>query len=132
MVSLYGKIDHKAICLLISLVEIQRILYQSEENRTSQEILRLHNSCFTHFVQIKDVIGFNLHQITKEKLYGKYLHNLLVHSPIQYRIINGKSINCEGEERFFNRIQQITRTTCSHRTGPRENRSHCWKCHYPN
>ena len=117
LVNLDGKINHKVICLLKSLAEIQRILYGSEENRTSQEILRLHNSCFLHFVQLKEQIGTNLNKITKEKLYGKYLHNLLVHSPVQYRIINGKSINCEGEERFFNTIKQITHTTSSNRPG---------------
>ena len=117
VVNLYGKINHKAICLLKTFVEIQRILYLSEEGRTSQEILRLHNSCFTHFVLLKEVIGFNLHKLTSEKMYGKYMHNLLVHAPMQYRLINGQSINCEGEERFFNTIKQITRTTSSYRPG---------------
>ena len=117
VVNLYRKINHKAICLLKTLVEIQRILYLGEEGRTSQEILRLHNACFTHFVLLKEVIGFNLHKLTRDKLYGKYLHNLLVHSPMQYRLINGQSINCEGEERFFNTIKQITRTTSSYRPG---------------
>ena len=114
VVNLDGEIDHKAICLLKSLVEIQRILYLGEEGRTSREILRLHNSCFTHFVQLKEVIGFHLPKLTREKLYGKYMHNLLVHSPIQYRLINGQSVNCEGEERFFNTIKQITRSTSSY------------------
>ena len=36
---------------------------------------------------------------------------------MQYRLINGQSINCEGEERFFNTIKQITRTTISYRPG---------------
>ena len=96
VVNLDGEIDHKAICLLKSLVEIQRI---------------------THFVQLKEVIGFHLRKLTKEKLYGKYMHNLLVHSPIQYRLINGQSVNCEGEERFFNTIKQITRSTSSYKPG---------------
>ena len=62
-VNLYRKINHKAICLLKTLVEIQRILYLDEEGRKPQEILRLHNSCFTHFVLLKEVIGFNLHKL---------------------------------------------------------------------
>ena len=82
VVNLDGEIDHKTICLLKSLVEIQRILYLGEEGRTSREILRLHNSCFTHFVQLKEVIVFHLRKLTREKLYGKYMHNLLAHSPI--------------------------------------------------
>ena len=45
------------------------------------------------------------------------MHKLLVHSPIQYRLINGQSVNCEGEERFFNTIKQITRSTSSYKPG---------------
>ena len=112
-----GKINNKVVRLLKTLVEIQRILYLRENERTPQEILRLHNSCFQHFVLLKEVIGYEPKKITKEKLYGKYLHNLLVHAPIQYRLINGRSINCEGEERFFNLIKQITGSTSSMKPG---------------
>ena len=115
--AIYGKINNKVLRLLKTLVEIQRIIYLQECGRTSQEILRLHNSCFQHFVLLKEVIGFDLKKLTRRKLYGKYMHNLLVHSPIQLRIINGQSINCEGEERFFNTIKQITATTSSYRPG---------------
>lgn len=117
IVTLDGKINNKAICLLKTLADIQRILYLNELKRNSQEILRLHNACFKHAILLKEVIGFNLKKITREKLYGKYMHNLIVHSPIQYRLINGQSINCEGEERFFNTIKQITGTTSSNRPG---------------
>ena len=72
VVNLDGEIDHKAICLLKSLVEIQRILYLGEEGRTSREILRLHNSCFTHFVQLKEVIGFHLREIIW-KIYAQFV-----------------------------------------------------------
>ena len=74
--------NQRVISLLKTLVEIQRILYSNEEVRTPKEILRLHNSCFQHFILMKEVIGFDLHKITREKLYGKYSHNLLVPAPI--------------------------------------------------
>ena len=45
------------------------------------------------------------------------MHNLLVHSPIQYRLVNGQSIKCEGEERYFNTIKSITGSTSSYRPG---------------
>ena len=116
-VHLDGKVSNKVIRLLKTLTEIQRILYLKENDRTMQEVLRLHNSCFQHTVPMKEVIGFQLKKLTREKLYGKYMHNLLVHSPIQFRIINGRSINCEGEERFFNTIKNITCQTTSYKPG---------------
>ena len=109
--------NQKIIILLKTLIEIQRILYLSEEFRIPKEILRLHNTCFQHFVLLKEIIGFDLHKITREKLYGKYNHNLLVHSPLQYRLVSGKSINCEGEERFFNTIRGITNSTSNYKPG---------------
>lgn len=116
-VKLCGNINNKVICLLKTLIEIQRILYLNEAGWTPQEVLRLHYSCFQHFVWLKEVIGFNLKKITREKLYGKYLHNLLVHAPMQYRMINGQSINCEAEERYFNAIKKISNNTTNFRPG---------------
>ena len=105
--TLYGKI-HK---LLNTLSEIQRILYLGDDFRTPQEILRLHNSCFEHFILSKEV--FKMPRLsagmTRDKPFGKYAHNLLVHAPIRYRIIRGESINAEQEERTFNTIQSITK-----------------------
>ena len=54
---------------------------------------------------------------THEKLYGKYSHNLLVHAPIQYRLINGESTNTEGDERTFNTIQNLTKGKTNYRPG---------------
>jgi len=54
--NLYQKIDGKVHKLLKTLSEIQRILYQGDDLRTPMQILRLHNSCFDHFVLLKDVI----------------------------------------------------------------------------
>ena len=60
---------------------------------------------------LKEVIDINKlsSSITREKLYGKYCHNLLVHAPIQYRLISGESINAEDEERVFHTIQKVNR-----------------------
>ena len=113
-VNLYGKVTNKVILLLRSLADIQKIVYLKETNRISQNILRLHNSCYMHFVLLREIIGFNLVKVTREKLYGKNSYNLLVHAPLQFRIINRDSINCEGKERFFNTIKSITKSTNSY------------------
>ena len=55
--------------------------------------------------------------MSRDKLYGKYKHNLLVHAPVQYRLVSGECINCEDEERFFNWIKSITKSTTNNRPG---------------
>ena len=118
-ISLYHKIDGNVHRLLKSLCEIQRILYLGDDFRTANEILRLHNMCFEHFCLLKQVIPIeNLSpKMSREKMYGKYQHNLLVHAPLQYRLVSGDSINCEDEERFFHSIRDITKSTTNNWPG---------------
>ena len=110
IVNLYSKVTNKVILLLKSLADIQKIIYLKEIYRTSQKILRLYNSCYTHFVLLQEIIGFNLVKVPREKLYGKYSHNLLEHAPLQFRIINGESINCKGEEKIFQYNKKYNKT----------------------
>ena len=58
-------------------------------------------------------MGFNLKELTVRKLYGTYFHNITSHAPIQNRIINDLSASTEEQERIFNAITNITRTTSS-------------------
>ena len=63
------------------------------------------------FFLLREIIGFTLVKVKREKLYGKYSHNLLVHAPLQFQIIDGESVKCVGEERFFITIKSITKST---------------------
>ena len=111
------EITGKIIKLLKTFCEIQRILYLEDESRTQREVLRLHNSCFQHYVLMKDIFSTTFVNLTREKMYGKYNHNLLIHAPMQYRLVSGSSINAEGEERFFNSIKRITKNTSDNKPG---------------
>ena len=113
------KINGKVNKLLKTLPEMQRILYLGDDMRTSKNILRLHNCAFEHFILLKDVIPReNLSdKISRDRLFGKYQHNLCVHAPLQYRLINGETINCEDEERCFNLIKNITKETSDNKPG---------------
>ncbi|CAB4035866.1 Hypothetical predicted protein [Paramuricea clavata] len=62
----------------------------------------------------RSVIGFSLKQLTTRKFYGNYFHNITAHAPIQNRLISGISTNTEEQERVFNSINSITRTTSSY------------------
>ena len=116
--NLRDEIDGLVHKLLRTLSEIQRILYLGDDFRSPEEILRLHNTCFAHFALIKKSMPIGLSsELTRDKLYGKYMHNLLVHAPIQYRTVSGASINCEDEERIFNSMKNITHSTNSNKPG---------------
>ena len=94
-ISLQYKIEVNAYKLLRTLCEIQRILYLGDDFRTPKEILRLHNPSFEHFVLLKKLINLEKlsSKMTRDKLYGTYKHNLLVRTPLQYRLVSGESIN---------------------------------------
>ena len=48
-------IDGKVLRLLKTLSEVQRILYLRDDQRTAVEVLRLHNSCFEHYILMKEL-----------------------------------------------------------------------------
>ena len=100
--------------LLQSLVEIQRIAYSSEKDRTSKSILRFHNITWFHGILCREVFGFNLKKLMARKLYGNYYHNITCHAAMQHRLISGKSCNVEEQEMVFNTITSITKSTSSY------------------
>ena len=100
--------------LLTTLVEIQRIAYSSESERTPKSVLRLHNMTWHHGILCREVFGFKLKELTTRKLYGNYYHNITSHAAMQHRLINGKACNVEEQERIFNTITNITKSTSSY------------------
>ena len=84
-------INDDILQVLLTLIEIQRILYLPAEKRTAREVLKLTNVTFLHFHLVKLVFG-NTKKLTTRKLFGKYFHQLTIHAPIQYRIISGSSV----------------------------------------
>ena len=66
---------------------------------------------------MKEIFRGKLIALTRERLYGKYIHNLLVHAPIQYRFVSGDSINTEDKERQFNEIKNICKGTTNNKPG---------------
>ena len=100
--------------LLTTLVEIQRIAYSSEAERTPKSVLRLHNMTWYHGILCREIFGFTLKELTTRKLYGNYYHNITCHAAVQHRLINGKACNVEQQERIFNTITNITKATSSY------------------
>ncbi len=58
---------------------------------------------------------FSFEKTNCPQFYGTYFHNITSHSPIQNLLaeISGRSANTEEQERIFNTIKNITRTTSS-------------------
>ena len=56
---------------------------------------------------------FSVEKLTVRKFYETYFHNITSHAPIQNRLTSGRSANTEEQERIFNAITNITRTTSS-------------------
>ena len=100
--------------LLTTLVEIQRIAYSTEADRTPKSVLRLHNMAWYHGILCREIFGFQLKELTTRKLYGNYYHNITCHAAMQHRLINGKACNVEQQERIFNTITNITKATSSY------------------
>ena len=107
------KINAQAQLLLDTLVEIQELAYNSEAQRTPRSVLRFHNLTWYHAMLCQLIIGFKLKKLTVCKFYGTYFHNITSHAPVQNRLISGRSANTEEQERVFNAITNITRTTSS-------------------
>ena len=99
--------------LLTTFCEIQETLYQNESKRTVQSILRFHNITFKHFLLMHRQFD-SPKSLTARKLFGQYYHAVVIHAPLQYRIINGISSNTEKEERLFNVLKTVTKLTSNH------------------
>ena len=98
------------------MVETHKAEQEKKRCCDKRKILRLHNVCFEHFLILKKIRPIGIaSKMTRNKLYGKYEHNLLVHAPIQYRLVSGASINCEDEEQIFNSIKDITQSTTNNK-----------------
>ena len=103
--------------LLDTLVEMEEVLCSKDYKRCPRMILRYHNVSFLHFAICHLEFGSTPSAQSARKLYGKYLHNLVSHEPIQRRLISGQSSNAENEERIFNAIEGNTNSTSSYKPG---------------
>lgn len=98
--------------LLLTFSEMMGLFYASENKRSPKTILRLYNLCFRHSLAVNSLL-FPVKSMTTRKLQGIYYHQIINHSALIYRLISLKSINAELFERFFDRLEDITKKTWS-------------------
>ena len=95
--------------LLYTLAELCELLYAPAEKRTPRFILCLHN-VFSHMIAVSKV--FKIPQVlTYRKLFGIYYHSITCHVPLISRLISLSSVDTEEEQREFNTINIISKST---------------------
>ena len=100
--------------IMVTLCEIQEILYLPDCDRTPLTVLRLYLTVFLHALYIKITLRGNLKKLSPRKLFGSYYHSIIRHSCQQYRIISGRSANTEKEEATFNSLKTFAKLTSNH------------------
>ena len=103
--------NYFATILFLTLSEIKEILYSSDDERSPQRLLRMTNLIFQHVLIIHIYIRDNLVSLTPRKFFGVYLHAIMKHAGLQYRIVSGRSANTEKEETMFTSIKTDTKLT---------------------
>ena len=103
--------NHFVTTLFVTLSEIQEISYSSDDERSPQRLLRMTNLIFQHVLIIHIYIRDNLVSLTPRKIFGVYLHAIMKHAGLQYRIVSGRSANTEKEEAMFTSIKTDTKLT---------------------
>ena len=100
--------DEKDILLLFS--EMMGIYYENDGKRSPRSVLRLYNISFRHGQAIQKLLT-PPKELTLRKLCGIYYHGAVDHAPLLYRLVCLRSICAELFERYFDRIEDITRKT---------------------
>ena len=78
--------------------------------RSPRSVLRLYNIFYRHGQAIQQHLT-PPKAMTLRKLCGIYYHSAVDHAPLLYRLICLRSIGAELFERYFDRIEDITRKT---------------------
>ena len=99
-------VSEKIKQLMGTLVKMSQLLYLPESARSPKTVLQLYNVTWFHHELCCELIPNPITQ-TREKLYGAYFHDLIVHAPPQYQIVSLRSTNTESTERQFSQVKHI-------------------------
>ena len=97
-----------------TLCAILELLYLNDDKRTAESVLALYGKTFLYGILLRKHIGHNVKKLTVKKLYGKDFHSLFRHCSDEHRILSGKSMNAENQERTFKFSKSIRSCTSNH------------------
>lgn len=81
-------------------VEISKLLYAYDDERTPRTVLCLHNRAFLHAYQCS-VLFANPRSTTRRRMFGRFFHSITAHAPFLFRMVSLHSLNTEQHERIF-------------------------------
>ena len=96
--------------ILLLFCEMMGMYYENDERRSPRSVLRLYNISFRHAQAIQRQL-IPTKELTLRKMCGIYYHGAVDHAPLLYRLVCLRSICAELFERYFDRIEDITRKT---------------------
>ena len=100
-------VDEDVKQLLGTLVKISQLLYLPDSGRSPKTVLQLYNVTWLHHELCCKLIP-NPKAQTRDRLYGTYFHDFVVHAPPQFQIVCLRSSNSESTERLFSQIKHIS------------------------
>jgi len=86
-------------------------MYADDAKRTPKTVLRLHNTTLLHAIACLELFSQPRH---KHILHTRFLHSIVCHAPLLFRIISLRSVNAEAHERMFGQMKQITKATSNY------------------
>lgn len=94
----------KMLALVTSLIELQKLAYAPDSERSPRAILRAYNQSFVFALVYMDL--FQTPTASKHRsVIGMPFHCLTVHLPESLRLVSGRSIVAEHAERYFNKLR---------------------------
>ena len=88
--------------------------YCTWTTQNTRNILRLYNYTWLHHELCNKVITKFHSGMSHNKLFGSYIHALVVHAPQQLEIIALRSVNTENQEQLFEQSRSATAASNRH------------------
>ena len=92
----------KMYTLLLSLVELQKIAYAPQSQRSPRSILRCYNQSFIFATTCIELFGGSR---AGKSMFGMPFHCMVTHLPELLRLVSARSIVAEHAERHFNKLR---------------------------
>ncbi len=103
-----GNVD--LITLMDTIVRVSSLLYATDAKRSPRSILQLYNTTWLHH-ELCNKLFSAPREVTYQKFFGSYLHDLSAHAGQIYEIVCLRSVNAECQERLFGQAKQIALNT---------------------
>ena len=90
--------------MIIALIELQKIAYALESERTARTILRAHNQAMIFGLLCMELFK-NPKTCSIRAMFGIPMHSITNHLPAELRLVSGRTLVAENAERYFNRLR---------------------------